>query len=225
MIISILYGIIVGFFWKQAVSIFSTWLEDPLEFFYGLSGILFFMLLAICLYDVSSIDKLEKFAKGKLSFNVEITIRNLKYIVFATLFGFCAKQLSEYVRGKYTQISFGKVSPDNSGSKSKEKQSYYRQKREYKYTYTDNFNHQKTYQNAEPFKPAPRPKTQRELCIDVLGLSYHCNKNEIRTAYKRLAKKYHPDQFSAVELSEAERNKIETKMKDINAAYSYLMAA
>lgn len=49
---------------------------------------------------------------------------------------------------------------------------------------------------------------------DVLGLSYEVTEEEIKKAYKNLAKKYHPDNFS---------NSNNDKIKEINEAYSILM--
>lgn len=46
---------------------------------------------------------------------------------------------------------------------------------------------------------------------DVLGVSRHANQREIRSAYKRLAKEWHPDKNKSPEAQE--------KIMEINKAY------
>ena len=54
----------------------------------------------------------------------------------------------------------------------------------------------------------------------VLGVSPNASEDEIRQAYRRLAKKYHPDMY--VSASEQEKKDAEAKFKDINHAYEVL---
>ena len=54
---------------------------------------------------------------------------------------------------------------------------------------------------------------------DVLGVSRNASDDEIKKAYRELAKKYHPDNFPDVSLREL----AEEKMKEINEAYDMLM--
>jgi curved DNA-binding protein CbpA len=54
---------------------------------------------------------------------------------------------------------------------------------------------------------------------EVLGINENASKEEIKTAYRKLAKKYHPDQYGNNPLKDL----AEDKMRDINAAYDYLM--
>lgn len=53
----------------------------------------------------------------------------------------------------------------------------------------------------------------------ILGLNKGASKEEIREAYRKLARKYHPDQYVNNPLSDL----AEEKMKEINWAYNYLM--
>lgn len=53
----------------------------------------------------------------------------------------------------------------------------------------------------------------------ILGLNKGASKEEIREAYRKLARKYHPDQYANNPLSDL----AEEKMKEINWAYNYLM--
>lgn len=54
---------------------------------------------------------------------------------------------------------------------------------------------------------------------EVLGVNENAPKEDIKKAYRQLAKKYHPDQYGNNPL----KNLAEEKMRDINAAYDYLM--
>lgn len=54
---------------------------------------------------------------------------------------------------------------------------------------------------------------------EVLGVSQNASKDEIKKAYRELAKKYHPDQYGNNPLKDLAEN----KMTDINEAYQYLM--
>lgn len=54
---------------------------------------------------------------------------------------------------------------------------------------------------------------------EVLGVSQNASMDEIKSAYKELVKKYHPDKYQNNPLASL----AEEKMKDINEAYNYLM--
>ena len=49
----------------------------------------------------------------------------------------------------------------------------------------------------------------------VLGVSPNASDEEIKDAYRKLVKKYHPDKFADSDLAELANE----KMKDVNAAY------
>lgn len=53
----------------------------------------------------------------------------------------------------------------------------------------------------------------------VLGISKNATDEEVKTAYRNLAKKYHPDNYGDNPLSEL----AEEKMEEINAAYDKIM--
>ena len=55
---------------------------------------------------------------------------------------------------------------------------------------------------------------------EVLGVSENASEEEIKAAYKNLARKYHPDNYSDNPLSDL----AEEKMKEINEAYDTIMA-
>lgn len=55
---------------------------------------------------------------------------------------------------------------------------------------------------------------------EVLGVSKNASDEEIKAAYKKLARKYHPDNYSDNPLSDL----AEEKMKEINEAYDTIMA-
>ena len=54
---------------------------------------------------------------------------------------------------------------------------------------------------------------------EVLEINENASKDEIKKAYRTLAKKYHPDQYGNNPLKDL----AEDKMRDINEAYDYLM--
>lgn len=55
---------------------------------------------------------------------------------------------------------------------------------------------------------------------EVLGVDRNANENDIKNAYRNLAKKWHPDRFSTK--SEEERKEAEEKFKEISEAYDTL---
>lgn len=52
----------------------------------------------------------------------------------------------------------------------------------------------------------------------VLGIDYNATDDEIKAAYRKLAKKYHPDNYANSNLSDV----AEEKMKEINEAYDQI---
>lgn len=56
--------------------------------------------------------------------------------------------------------------------------------------------------------------------LDILELKIGCTDDEIRQAYLKKAKEYHPDNFMTA--SDSVRLEYEEKMKDINSAYAFL---
>lgn len=55
----------------------------------------------------------------------------------------------------------------------------------------------------------------------VLGLTPDASDNEVKTAYRELARKYHPDNYAGNPLSDL----AEDKMQEINVAYDQIMVA
>ena len=55
----------------------------------------------------------------------------------------------------------------------------------------------------------------------ILGVNKNITKDELKKAYYKLVKKYHPDKFE--NSSKKEKENAENKMKEINEAYEYLM--
>jgi len=56
----------------------------------------------------------------------------------------------------------------------------------------------------------------------VLGLSEAANRDDIREAYHRLVKQYHPDRFATLELPREVSDYLNAMSRRINAAYSAL---
>lgn len=55
--------------------------------------------------------------------------------------------------------------------------------------------------------------------LDILEISGSYTENELKIVYRKLAKKYHPDNFK----DDIERIKAEEKLKQINIAYETLL--
>lgn len=55
---------------------------------------------------------------------------------------------------------------------------------------------------------------------DILGIDRNASQNEIKKAYRKLSKEYHPDRKATA--SEEEKREAEAKFKEVNEAYSIL---
>lgn len=60
--------------------------------------------------------------------------------------------------------------------------------------------------------------------LRVLGLSEPVHLIDIKSAYRRLAKTYHPDRYAADNYSDTARDAASEKMREVNAAYDWLCA-
>lgn len=76
-----------------------------------------------------------------------------------------------------------------------------------------------------PAPPPPSPPSPRQVYLRTLGLSGTPDRKALRTAYRRLAKTYHPDRYAAAAHSDADRARAEHRMRKINEAYDWLSAA
>ena len=68
----------------------------------------------------------------------------------------------------------------------------------------------------------PSPQLDTPFCYAILGLFPESSEEEIRAAYRRLAKKYHPDRFALQDQSVQRRHA--ERMPLINAAYETIRA-
>jgi len=82
---------------------------------------------------------------------------------------------------------------------------------------------QTRHKQARRPKPPPRPP-ERGKCLATLGLKEPVHLMEIKTAYRQMAKVYHPDRFASEQHSDADRQAAAAKMRDVNAAYDWLRA-
>ena len=57
---------------------------------------------------------------------------------------------------------------------------------------------------------------------EVLGVSEQADMSEIKRAYRKLVKQYHPDQQAADSMPDNYRNFAEQKIIEVNEAYEYL---
>ena len=76
---------------------------------------------------------------------------------------------------------------------------------------------QSSYQRAQS-----SPPTERLKYLHTLGLDTHADQAKIKNAWRRLAKRYHPDRLASQNLSAKELEKSEDLMQAINEAYDWL---
>ena len=60
--------------------------------------------------------------------------------------------------------------------------------------------------------------------LHFLGLSEHAHLIDIKTAYRSMARTYHPDRYAADDHNDAKRSAAALKMRQINEAYDWLCA-
>ncbi len=89
---------------------------------------------------------------------------------------------------------------------------------------------QKTYSRREytqsnssrHYQKNAQPLSERQKFLRVLGLAEGATEKDIRSAYRKLAMKYHPDRVQADGGSEEDVEKATEKMSDVNMAYDWL---
>lgn len=69
---------------------------------------------------------------------------------------------------------------------------------------------------------APSPQLDTPCCYALLGLYPECSQEEIRAAYRRLAKKYHPDRYAPQD--QTPQGPLAERMTLINSAYQTIRA-
>ncbi len=58
--------------------------------------------------------------------------------------------------------------------------------------------------------------------LNTLGLREPVHLIDIKSAYRQMAKSYHPDRYASADYTESARQAAAQKMRDINAAYDWL---
>ncbi len=90
--------------------------------------------------------------------------------------------------------------------------------------FEDFFRNSHTYSGGGQQSYHNNPRTDfyanKSKYYDILGVSQDANKEEIKKAYRDLARKYHPDKYATA--GEADRKYSEQKFKEINEAYEKL---
>lgn len=74
---------------------------------------------------------------------------------------------------------------------------------------------------AQFIKPKRANVTERTKRLNLLGLKATATKEEIKAAYRKLAKEYHPDRLVGV--SDVVKKIAEEKFKEVSEAYEYLI--
>ncbi|MFN3212706.1 MAG: DnaJ domain-containing protein [Henriciella sp.] len=72
--------------------------------------------------------------------------------------------------------------------------------------------------------PPSQATSARDDFLQTLGLSGSVSKAELKRRYRKLAKIYHPDQFTAAHHTAVARKEAAEKMLAINEAYDWLVA-
>ena len=92
----------------------------------------------------------------------------------------------------------------------------------YKEPYSDSSSKTSAGSREEPSTSRPNKKPRISSAYSVLNVPSNASKEDITSAYKKLAQQYHPDKVAglASEFSEL----AEKRMKEINAAYQELMS-
>ncbi|MEO1306187.1 MAG: DnaJ domain-containing protein [Pseudomonadota bacterium] len=90
--------------------------------------------------------------------------------------------------------------------------------------YTREQAQRQTYEDAQDAKPNHRASGPRDAYLRTLGLSADVSGAQMKRAYRKLAKRYHPDRFAAVHHSDDERAVAAAKMRALNEAYDWLVA-
>ena len=78
------------------------------------------------------------------------------------------------------------------------------------------------WQTIQAQYQGPSPQLDTPCCYAIMELYPESSEEEIRTAYRRLAKKYHPDRFS--HLDQTAQQRYAERMTLINAAYETIRA-
>lgn len=98
------------------------------------------------------------------------------------------------------------------------------QKRRSQNTYSQQDYSQQDYsrENSSRYEANTQSLNERQKALKVLGVSEDATEKDIRTAYRKLAMKYHPDRVHADGGTEADVEKATEKMSTVNRAYDYL---
>lgn len=81
--------------------------------------------------------------------------------------------------------------------------------------------HQTTGGAQEQEKTGPRPRQAPKDPYDILGVSPHASQEEIRSAYRKQANRYHPDKVA--HLGTEFQELAEKRFKEIQEAYDQLL--
>ncbi|MEL7283792.1 MAG: DnaJ domain-containing protein [Pseudomonadota bacterium] len=117
-----------------------------------------------------------------------------------------------------------KIFPDAEaagGSASSQRQAYRGKWRDAQFNRSSHWD--RTGQHERPAKPPP-VQPQRRKHLATLGLKEPVHLMEIKTAYRQMAKIYHPDRFASTAHSDTDRQAAAAKMRDVNTAYDWLRA-
>lgn len=73
-----------------------------------------------------------------------------------------------------------------------------------------------THRPHDPPPPPPRPRSELEISYELLGIRQGASREEVKAAFRRLARTFHPD------VSDLEKDEAEARFKAVSAAYEYI---
>lgn len=97
---------------------------------------------------------------------------------------------------------------------------YFKRRREQAWGNSDYARSRAKYTQQKPYTAAPIDDARMHL--NVLGLEGKPPFKTVKSAYRKLARKFHPDTLMSKNLSAAQMKKSESRMKQINSAYDWL---
>lgn len=154
------------------------------------------------------------------------TLRNISQDVMSTLFPNVKFQAypkdRESMRKKHKRYGSYEDFSERLRRAAWESSSYGRHYTNYE-DYSKNHSSYRTQERTRSYKKAKTqsvPHTPRLAALRELGLSGSPSQKAIKSAYRKLARKHHPDNFMTK--GDAAVEAAETRMKALNAAYDYL---
>jgi len=193
-----------------------------------------FILLFLLLYSALSADvtELQQDIKNIVTFS--IIFITLGYLSGPVIIEYFDLRLEKYLSSNAFDSTYRKYSKnkrktfdaaDFDAFYEQFQTQYTRSKASSSTAYEDYSRFRRAQSQAEHSAPPPQQNTQseKEKMFDILEVSArNADGKALKSAYRKLAWKYHPDVLAKDDLSDAQLKKAEARMQDINRAYDWL---